>query len=68
MMHIRLNGVRLGLNEPETDLTVKIAALLGITTAAIADMKIVLEAEGYSVAWATNGVEAIQKAKAVNLA
>ena len=27
-------------------------------------MKIVLEAEGYAVAWATNGTEAIQKAKA----
>jgi len=27
-------------------------------------MKIVLEAEGYNVAWATNGTEAIQKAKA----
>jgi CheY-like chemotaxis protein len=27
-------------------------------------MKIVLEAEGYAVAWATNGAEAIQKAKA----
>jgi CheY-like chemotaxis protein len=28
-------------------------------------MKIVLEAEGYKVAWATNGTEAIEKAKAV---
>jgi two-component system alkaline phosphatase synthesis response regulator PhoP len=27
-------------------------------------MKIVLEAEGYGVEWATNGAEAIQKAKA----
>lgn len=28
-------------------------------------MKIVLEAEGYRVDWATNGTEALQKAKAV---
>ena len=27
-------------------------------------MKIVLEAEGYAVAWATNGADAIQKARA----
>jgi CheY-like chemotaxis protein len=28
-------------------------------------MKIVLESEGYAVDWATNGAEALQKAKAV---
>jgi uncharacterized FAD-dependent dehydrogenase len=41
MMHIRLNGVRLGLDEPETELTVKMADLLGMATDAIRDVKIV---------------------------
>jgi len=41
MMHIKLNGLKLGLDEPETGLTVKIAELLGATTAAIREVTIV---------------------------